>query len=56
LSTTNPKWTDPNPGIRAKRPATNRLSHDTALNELIMSVRIFVVLQSQSMRLLISEP
>jgi hypothetical protein len=32
LSTTNPIWTDPgsNPGLRGKRPATNRLSHGTA--------------------------
>jgi hypothetical protein len=32
LSTTNPTWTDPgsNPGLRGERPATNRLSHDTA--------------------------
>jgi hypothetical protein len=26
LSTTNPTWTD-NPGLRAERPANNRLSH-----------------------------
>jgi hypothetical protein len=33
LSTTNPIWTDPgwNPGLRGGRPATNRLSHGTAL-------------------------
>ena len=33
LSTTNPTRTDPgsNPGLRGKRPATNRLSHGTAL-------------------------
>jgi hypothetical protein len=32
LSTTNLTWTDPgsNPGLRGKRPATNRLSHGTA--------------------------
>jgi hypothetical protein len=32
LSTTKPTWTDPgsNPGLRGERPATNRLSHDTA--------------------------
>jgi hypothetical protein len=32
LSTTNPTWTDPgsNPGLCGERPATNRLSHDTA--------------------------
>jgi hypothetical protein len=34
LSTTNPTWTDPgsNPGLRGERPATNRLSHGTALH------------------------
>jgi hypothetical protein len=33
LSTTNPTWTGPgsNPGLRGDRPATNRLSHGTAL-------------------------
>jgi hypothetical protein len=33
LSTTNPTWIDPgsNPGLRGERPATNRLSHGTAL-------------------------
>jgi hypothetical protein len=35
LSTTNRTWTDPvsNTGIRGERPATNRLSHGTALEE-----------------------
>jgi hypothetical protein len=34
LSTTSPTWIDPgaNPGLRGERPATNRLSHGTALN------------------------
>jgi hypothetical protein len=34
LSTTNPTWIDPgaNPGLRGERPATNRLSHGTALH------------------------
>jgi hypothetical protein len=34
LSTINPIWIDPgaNPGLRGERPATNRLSHGTALN------------------------
>jgi hypothetical protein len=34
LSTTNVTWTDPgsNPGLRGERPATNRLSHGTALS------------------------
>jgi hypothetical protein len=33
LSTTNPTWTDPgsNPGLRSGRPATNSLSHGTAI-------------------------
>jgi hypothetical protein len=33
LFTTNPTWTDPgsNPSLRGERPATNRLSHDTAM-------------------------
>jgi hypothetical protein len=33
LPTTNRTWTDPgsNPGLRDERPATNRLSHGTAL-------------------------
>ena len=34
LSTTNPTWNDPgsNPDLRGERPATNRLSHCTALD------------------------
>jgi hypothetical protein len=34
LSTTNPTWIDPgaNPGLRGERPATNDLSHGTALS------------------------
>jgi hypothetical protein len=37
LSTSNPTWTDPgsNPGLRGKRPATNRLSHGTAFYILV---------------------
>jgi hypothetical protein len=33
FSISNPTWTDPgsNPGLRGERPATNRLSHGTAL-------------------------
>ena len=33
LSTTNPTWIDPgsNMGFRGEKPATNRLSHGTAL-------------------------
>jgi hypothetical protein len=33
LSTTIPTWIDPgaNPGLRGKKPATNDLSHGTAL-------------------------
>jgi hypothetical protein len=35
LSTTNPTWADPspNPGCRGGKPATNRQSYGTALNE-----------------------
>jgi hypothetical protein len=35
LPTTNPTWIDPgtNPGLRGERPATNDLSHGTALTE-----------------------
>jgi hypothetical protein len=38
LYTTNPTWIDPgsNPGLRGERPATNRLSHGTALNDDLM--------------------
>jgi hypothetical protein len=34
LSTINPTWTGPgsNPGLRGERPATNHLSHGTALS------------------------
>jgi hypothetical protein len=33
-----PIWTDPgsNPGLRGERPATNRLSHGTAMSHLLM--------------------
>jgi hypothetical protein len=42
LSTTNPTWTDPgsNPGLRGKRPATNRLSHGTALLLTFLQSRV----------------
>jgi hypothetical protein len=32
-STTNPTWTNlgSNPNLRGERPATNRLTHDTAI-------------------------
>jgi hypothetical protein len=37
LSTTNPTWIDPgaNPGLPVGRPATNRLSHDTAIQNIV---------------------
>ena len=37
LSTTNPTWTDPgsNPGLHGERPASNRLSHGTALSVIL---------------------
>jgi hypothetical protein len=40
LSTTNPTWIDPaaNPGLRGERPATNRLSHGTALILILSSI------------------
>jgi hypothetical protein len=38
LSTTNLSWIDPgaNPGLRGERPATNRLSHGTAILRIII--------------------
>jgi hypothetical protein len=38
LSTTNPTWTDPgsNPGLRCEWPATNRLSHGTTYDFLVL--------------------
>jgi hypothetical protein len=38
LSTTNPTWTEPgsNAGLRSGRPATNRLSHGTAVIKVIV--------------------
>jgi hypothetical protein len=49
VSTTNPTWIDPgaNPGLRGERPATNRLSHGTALsgvNGLSLSTLIAAIL------------
>jgi hypothetical protein len=37
LSSTNPTWIDPgaNPGLRGERPATNDLSHGTALKVML---------------------
>ena len=48
LSTTNPTLTDSgsNPGLRDGRPATNRLSHGTALHIFIK--RLFVELNGIS--------
>jgi hypothetical protein len=42
LSTTNPTWIDPgaNPGLRGERPATNDLSHGTALS-LVVNVGLY---------------
>jgi hypothetical protein len=44
LSTTNPTWTDPglDPGLRGERPATNRLSHGTAVSEFIFSCKVLI--------------
>jgi hypothetical protein len=42
LSTTQPTWTDPesNPGLRGERPATNRLSHGTAISQYLKQLRV----------------
>jgi hypothetical protein len=55
LSTTNPTWTDPgsNPGLRGGRPATNRLSHGTALAYCVaslLSTVIRVILKTEAVR------
>jgi hypothetical protein len=44
LSATNPTRTDPesNPGLRDERPATNRLSHGTALVPSLLSMAFTV--------------
>jgi hypothetical protein len=41
LSTTNPTWTESgsNPGFRGGRPATNRLSHGTAIGNFYFAFR-----------------
>jgi hypothetical protein len=41
LSTTNPTWIDPgsNPDLRGERPATNRLSRDTAFTAVLMKTK-----------------
>jgi hypothetical protein len=38
LSITNPVWTDPGakPDLRRKRPATYRLSYDTAFQRILL--------------------
>ena len=53
LSTTNPTWADPgsNPGLRGRRPATNRLSHGTALRPgLLTAVRNYCTVQYGSLQ------
>jgi hypothetical protein len=42
LSTTNPTWIDPgaNPGLQGERPATNDLSHGTAIWYAICSLNL----------------
>jgi hypothetical protein len=59
LSTTNPTWTDPgsNPGLRGERPATNRLSHATALEHelikyLLMMEEKYFGLRRQDVRMM----
>jgi hypothetical protein len=55
LSTTNPTWTDSgsNPGLRGERPATNGLSHGTAVSVTFSCRRIYfqVYLLSSAVRL-----
>jgi hypothetical protein len=43
LSTTHPTWTDPgfNLGLRGERPATNRLSHGTAISYLNENQKVY---------------
>jgi hypothetical protein len=52
LSTINPTWIDPgaNPGLRGERPATNNLSHGTALISLVNSktARILSIIVRQA--------
>jgi hypothetical protein len=50
LSTTNPTWIDPgaNPGLRGERPATNHLSHSTALMCLLCLLKLVPVFVYQS--------
>jgi hypothetical protein len=47
LSTTNPTWTDPrsDTGQRGGRPATNRLSHGTAHDSVLLTSCIVKTLQ-----------
>jgi hypothetical protein len=51
-STTNPTWIDPgaNPGLRGERPATNRLSHGTALR-IDTNTSNFLLIQYVSLNL-----
>jgi hypothetical protein len=46
LSTTNPTWTDPvsNPDLCSGRPATNRLSHGTALFRVTFNLKLETIL------------
>jgi hypothetical protein len=48
-----PTWTDPrsNPGFRSERPATNRLSHGTALPTWIILMNR-VIVQDSYLRIL----
>jgi hypothetical protein len=45
LSTTNLTWTDPgsNPGLRGERPATNCLSHGTAINTSLLCTQVLTI-------------
>jgi hypothetical protein len=55
LSSTHPTWTDPgsSPGLRYERPATNRLSHGTALYRVWQNIHeshpfTLIILQSKN--------
>jgi hypothetical protein len=54
-STTNPTWPDPgsNPGRRGGKPATNRLSYDTAMSHMFVWLRIRII-ESLSMNWILS--
>jgi hypothetical protein len=54
LSTTNPTWIDPdtNPGLRGERPATNHLSHGTAVSPWSVHPPVYVSISVHPFHLL----